>query len=194
MNTTELLHPLQLQVLEQIRLATNGLRYSQMRPAEIENDLYNYHLKRLVTNNFIVKRENNYFLTVTGKKYLMELQPYEIQTGTTHKFKVAALALVVERSNSSISVLYQVRRREPSRGAVEIVGGGIRRGESAADAAKRRLKEETGLEATFAVLGSIRKTRFDQNGSLYSDIWYQVCGTETSVGMLQKENSFGQNI
>ncbi len=194
MITTELLHPLQLQILEQLRLATDSLRYSQMRPVEVENDLYNYHLQQLVKNKFIQKRKSEYLLTITGKKYLMELQPYEAQTGTIHKFKVAALALVVRRTGSKVLVLYQIRKREPSRGVVEIVGGGIRRGELATDAARRRLKEETGLSAIFSPLGSIRKIRFDQNGSLYSDIWYQICGTESSTGTLQQENNFGQNV
>jgi ADP-ribose pyrophosphatase YjhB (NUDIX family) len=186
-------HPIQLSILEDLRVASDGRRYSGMRPAEIENDLYNYHLQQLVRHDLVQKRGDKYFLTETGKKHIVELNPISPE-GDSHRFKIASLCLLIDNAAGSPKVLYQRRTRQPFIGEWGIVGGGWQRGELAVDAAGRRLVEETGLSATFSLFGLIRKRHFDPDGQLYSDILFHVCIASSYQGDLVPKNDFGEQI
>jgi len=154
------LQPIQIQILTKLRHAPSGLRYRDMRPAEVENDLYNYHLQHLAKQQLIAKEGEYYHLSSFGKEQLIEISPLAAQHETNHKFKLAALCLVFNQGK----VLYQIRGHHPFMGHKEIIGGSIMRGEPAIQAASRRLQEESGLEAEFTLFGLLRKTRFDNAG------------------------------
>jgi 8-oxo-dGTP pyrophosphatase MutT (NUDIX family) len=162
------------------------LRYRDMRPPDIENDLYNYHLRYLTRQGLVEKRAGMYRLNETGKKHLVELNPYH----ESNRFKIAALCLVLQDGR----VLYQERIRQPFAGQKGLVGGGIMRGEPAVAAAKRRLQEEAGLTAEFTLLGLMRKMRFDKTGELYTDILFHVCMAHDPAGQLVAENEFGKQF
>ena len=42
------IHPIQIEIFERVHSSANGLRFSEMCPAGIESDSYNYHLQQLV--------------------------------------------------------------------------------------------------------------------------------------------------
>jgi 8-oxo-dGTP pyrophosphatase MutT (NUDIX family) len=180
-------HPVQRAILETLRRTTVGLRYRDMRPPDIENDLYNYHLRYLTRQGLVEKRAGTYRLNETGKKHLVELNPYH----ESNRFKMAALCLVI---NDDGHVLYQERIRQPFAGQKGLVGGGIMRGEPATAAAKRRLQEEAGLDADFKLFGLIRKIRFDSTGELYTDILFHVCTAHNPTGRLVEQNEFGKQF
>jgi 8-oxo-dGTP pyrophosphatase MutT (NUDIX family) len=179
-------HPVQRAILETLRRTTLGLRYRDMRPTDIENDLYNYHLRYLTRQGLVEKRAGKYRLNETGKKHLVELNPYP----ESNRFKMAALCLVVADGQ----VLYQERIRQPFAGQKGLIGGGIQRGEPAVAAAKRRLQEEAGLKAHFTLLGLLRKMRFDSRDELYTDILFHVCIAQKTTGDLIEENEFGKQF
>ncbi len=183
-------HPIQTQILHIIRTAPDGLRYSKMKPStEIENDLFNYHLQQLVKRGLVHKNRDLYSLTPNGKALAMELQPLDEQNQTGNKFKMAALCLVLNDGK----VLYQTRALQPFTGHREIIGGAINRGERATDAASRRITEEAGLSADFQLFGLIRKMRYDETDTLYSDILYHVCISHNPTGELIVKNEYGQH-
>src|SRR5688572_886688 len=99
-------HPIKLSILERLRVSSDGLRYSSMRPQDIENDLYNYHLRQLVSQGFTEKREQRYDLTAAGIKLLMELKPVTAQ-GESHRFKMASLCLVTRAAADGLEVVVQ---------------------------------------------------------------------------------------
>jgi 8-oxo-dGTP pyrophosphatase MutT (NUDIX family) len=178
-------HPIQLAILESLRRSSAALRYRDMRPADIENDIYNYHLRYLTQQGLVEKRAGKYALNDAGKKQLVELNPYH----ESNRFKIAALCLVMQDDR----LLYQKRVRQPFAGQSGLIGGGIHRGETAVAAAKRRLFEEAGLAADFTLLGLIRKMRFDSQGDLYTDILFHVCVAHNPAGNLVEQNEFGRH-
>jgi 8-oxo-dGTP pyrophosphatase MutT (NUDIX family) len=183
-------HPIQLFILERLRVAAGGLRYTDMRPPDTENDLYNYHLQHLVARSLVAKETDGYRLSPSGLRYIVELNPVS-QIGESHRFKLASLCLVERGEGDQLQLLYQRRVRRPDAGEQGIIGGGIMRGELATDAAIRRLKEEAGLQGSFTLLGMLRKRRFDQAGDLYSDILFHVCICQDSRGRLERSNVYG---
>ena len=186
-------HPIQYAILERLRTSPSGLRYSEMKPAwETENDLYNYHLQHLSKQGLIDKFDDKYFLSESGKKYLIELNPLN-ESGDSHRFKLASLCLLKDGDGPDTKFLYQLRTRQPFAGARQMIGGGIMRGELAAEAAGRRLQQEAGLLAKFRLFGLIRKLRIDLEGEIYSDILYHVCVSEEHSGELDLANDFGEH-
>ncbi|HUD11523.1 MAG TPA: NUDIX domain-containing protein [Candidatus Saccharimonadia bacterium] len=183
-------HPLQRSILEHLRLSTDGLRYRDMKPAHVENDLYNYHLQYLAKQELVAKRGQRYVLSPRGKKYLIELNPLD-ESGQSSRFKLAALCLLTRGRGAGMQLLYQHRGRQPFAGQRGIIGGGIKRGEPVTQTARRRLREEAGLTADFKLLGLMRKIHFDTNGELYSDILFHVCLSRDYEGDLVRENDFG---
>ncbi|MDB5178531.1 MAG: hypothetical protein JWN01_474 [Patescibacteria group bacterium] len=183
-------HPIQQAILECLRVASAGLRYTDMKPDDVESDLYNYHLQYLVKNQLVFKEDEKYFLTSSGKKYIIELNPLD-EKGESNRFKIAVLCLVIRESEQGPQILSQHRLRQPFAGQREFIGGGLRRGEPVLRAAKRRLGEEAGLSANFTLLGMLRKVRFDSQGLLYSDIIYHVCVADKYEGDLAVKNEFG---
>lgn len=161
-----------------------------MKPNHIENDLYNYHLQYLVKQKLILKADKKYVLTNMGKEYLIELNPVG-ENGDTNQFKLAAICLVTRVKGEGLEILYQYRSREPFLGEMEIMAGGIKRGETALAAAKRRAFEEAGVVADFSLLGLLRKTRYNIVGKLYSDILYHVCVVTDYRGSVEQSNHFG---
>jgi 8-oxo-dGTP pyrophosphatase MutT (NUDIX family) len=184
-------HPIQQSILEQLRTAPDGLRYAAMRPAEVENDSFNYHLQYLVQSGLAAKSDQRYQLTDAGKRELIEINP--VEDGVSQRFKVASLCLVMQDAGRGLHLLYQRRTRQPFAGEQGMIGGGLYRGELAAAAARRRVFQEAGLKAEFRLLGMVRKRHYGRNGSLYSDIIFHVCVAEAATGKLIERNEFGEH-
>jgi 8-oxo-dGTP pyrophosphatase MutT (NUDIX family) len=163
-----------------------------MKPVDVDNDRYNYHLQYLVKQHLIIKHTDSYELSEIGKKYILETQPIDIVRTVADKFKLAALCLVLRDTGQGLEALYQTRSVQPFIGNKELIGGSIYKGEMAAHAATRRLREESGLLADFSLFGCIRKIRYDEDDTLYSDILYHICTTSNCTGELIEDNQFGK--
>ena len=120
------------------------------KPAGMENDLYNYHLKQLIKKGLVEKREGIYSLTTDGKVFSHRVD----SAGRAKEFIKCALLLgLFEFRENETRALAQQRKRHPLYGTIGIHAGTIRRGESILDAARRKFVEETGLEAEFTLMG-----------------------------------------
>lgn len=175
-------HPIQAAIFETLRTKPTGLRFSELRPADVESDLFNYHLKQLVSAGHVEKLDAGYRLTKAGKEFLVDAAPLE--NGLPPRLKIAAMCLV-SRVNSAgqLEMLYQKRKREPHLGSMVMVAGGIRRGEPVLAAARRRLKEEAGLSADFVWVGTLRKLRKRPSSNfVWSDITYHICAAQNVSG------------
>ena len=107
-----------------------------------------------------------------------------------------SVAITLERKNAQgeREFLFQQRKKNPYYGFWGRMGGKIRWGESIIEAANRELKEETGLEATFAYKLLYHKRDFNKTtGMLLEDkIFLCVYATEFK-GELIEEFEGGSN-
>lgn len=172
-------------------IGAEGLRYTEARPEGLENDLYNYHLQFLVKKGFLEKTDAKYALTKVGKQYVAQ---FDVLGNIRAKFKASILAWVVRRNDEGkLEILYQERRRQPFFGDHTAIAGKILPGEKIVDAAKRKLKEESGLDGDFRFIGVVRTIRNDKDGNNLEDTIYHICVCEDVAGELVKENEFGRN-
>lgn len=188
------LNPIKKEILIRFIKSPEGLRYRDAKKFEWENDLYNYHLQSLVKENLIEKTGYKYFLTNKGKKFVEVEFPLDPIGINADLFRINVLCIVVKTlENKTFQVLNQKRKRTPYAGDIGIIGGAVLQGELIVDAAKRKLMLETGLEADFKHISTVRKLRYSSNQELFSDIEFHICLSLNPSGNLVEDNAYGFN-
>lgn len=168
-----------------------SLRYRDLKPADTPNDLFNYHLKSLVTKGFVAKGINGYSLSETGQAYVADVY-HTSDPQLNRLFKVNVITIVSRITNGTIEILTQRRNSQPSHGLVDVMGGTIVKGEDLLDGACRKLENETGLRATFRLLG-IERRRLYKSGELFSDVIFPICYADNYTGELTS-TEYGENF
>lgn len=163
------------------------LNYASMRPEDTPNDLFNYHLKVLLAKSLVQKTATGYSLSEKGQRYVADTSDQE-----NRLFKINVITIVSRVRRGKIEILNQTRRVQPSYGLMGVMGGTIVKGESFTDGAARKLKQETGLDARFSLVG-IERRRLYKNNELFSDVLFPICYSPTPSGSLLYINSFGEN-
>jgi 8-oxo-dGTP pyrophosphatase MutT (NUDIX family) len=181
--------PIQNHILSRLKNA-RSLKYSEMQPDKVPNDLYNYHLQFLVKKNFVVRSDDGYSLSPTGIRHVAD--PYPANDAITSLYKVNVITIVSRVVNGQTEILNQIRQSNPSYGKVGIPGGVVLKGELIEPAAKRKLKQETGLDAEFKLLGIERRIMY-QGGELFSDILFPIAYSDSVSGELI-DTEFGKNM
>lgn len=149
------------------------------KEAALTSDHFNFHIKKLIDEGYVEKFEKAYRLTHKGKEYANRMDTDENEIEKQPKVSVAiTLERVNERGERQF--LFQQRKKNPYFDFWGRVGGKIRWGESVLDAAKRELKEETGLEAEFTQRLLYHKRDFNKKtGKLLEDkIFFCVYASE----------------
>lgn len=197
---TNTFSPIQNHILSKLKNAAS-LRYSELMPEKnpeneaikVPNDLFNYHLQFLVKKGFIYKLEDGegYALTDIGVKHVAD--PVLTQDDKIISvFKVNVILIVSRVVNGKFEILNQIRNSHPSFGKVGVPGGIIWKGEPMLEAGNRKLKEETGLEADFKLLGIERRIMKVQN-ELFSDVFFPILYADSCTGALA-DTEFGHNM
>jgi 8-oxo-dGTP pyrophosphatase MutT (NUDIX family) len=184
--------PVQNFILSKLKNA-KSLRYSELQPKKMANDLFNYHLQFLVKKGFLNKEEDGYSLSETGVKHMADPYPATATPQITSLFKSNVLTVVSRIHNGEIQILNQLRKSNPSYGKIGVMGGVILKGESTEDAATRKLKAETGLDADFKVVGIHRRMMYVKN-ELFSDLYFPIAYSDEVRGELIKETEYGENM
>jgi ADP-ribose pyrophosphatase YjhB (NUDIX family)/predicted transcriptional regulator len=187
---SESVHPIQLSILAKL-LKSIKLRYSEIKPHNIENDLFNYHLQFLVKSGLVDKSHLLYSLTNEGKQFVQNL---DSQGKMYQLFRISVIPFVVRVVSGKREILLHRNLRHPYYGEVTSVAGKVLIGEKIESAAERKCKEETGLQCVFTLIGLIRKIRRDKKGKVIQDTLYHVCYGENPVGTLVSKNEFGENF
>lgn len=175
-------------------IRAQSLRYSEARPPRVENDLYNYHLQFLVDKGYVNKQNGQYSLSSEGKIHVSVRDPLSPTGVKADTFKLGVLTLVLDTTGSEIKILNQTRHRQPFYGQKGIMGGSIKKGEFVIEAAKRKLKVETGLDADFELVSFIRKVSVNKKGEIVSDVLFHLCIGVNPRGTLLKETLYGENF
>ncbi|TAK57984.1 NUDIX hydrolase [Patescibacteria group bacterium] len=184
--------PIQNHILTRLKNA-KSLRYSEIMPEKIANDLYNYHLQFLVKKGFVLKQDDGYALSDSGVKHVADPHLEDDALKIASLFKVNVITIVSRVVDGKIEILNQIRKSHPSYGKIGVMGGIVRKGELTTDAARRKLKTETGLDATFRVLGVERRLIYVKD-KLFSDVFFPIAYADKSTGTLKVDTEFGHNM
>lgn len=181
--------PIQNYILSKLKNA-KSLRYTDMRPPKIANDLYNYHLQFLVDKNFLVRSGEGYSLSTKGIKYVAD--PVFDKNPINSLFKLNVITILSRINKGKIEILNQVRTSNPSYGKVGVPGGVVLKGENILDAAKRKLEQETGLIADFKLVGFERRIMYKED-EFFSDILFPIAYSNSFEGNIT-HTDFGTNM
>ncbi len=184
--------PIQNHILSKLKNAKT-LRYSELYPKNVPNDLFNYHLQFLVKKGFVSKQDEGYGLADLGVRYVADLIPVPTQAKIASLFKINVITIVSRIVDGKLEILNQLRRSNPSYGKVGVMGGVVLKGESTVAAATRKLKEETGLEADFKIIGIERRMMYT-NEELFSDVIFPIAYADSYRGELNMDSDFGHNM
>ena len=183
--------PIQNHILSKLKNA-DSLRYTDLRPRGIPNDLFNYHLQFLVQKKMVRRDDDGYSLDDAGVKHVADPDVALDEEKIASLFKVNVITLVSRVRDGNIEILNQVRHSHPSFGKIGAMGGIVRKGESVEAAATRKLKAETGLEAAFKIVGIERRMMYVGN-ALFSDIIFPIGYADRFTGELT-DTEFGRNF
>lgn len=182
--------PIQNHIIAKLKNAKT-LRYAEMQPDKVPNDLFNYHLQFLVKKGLVTKSDEGYSLSETGIKHVAD--PYPKNDAVTSLFKINVITVVSRVTDGTIEILNQLRKSNPSYGKVGVMGGVVLKGEPMEEAATRKLKQETGLDAQFRVVGCERRIMY-KAGELFSDVLFPIAYADSSAGELLADTDFGHNM
>jgi len=118
--------------------------------------------------------------------------PFTDDIATQSFFKINPILIVSRIHDGKLQILNQIRKSHPSYGKVGAPGGVTLKGEFITDSAKRKLKQETGLDADFKIMGYERRMMY-KKGELFSDLIFPITYASKSKGELVS-TSFGENM
>lgn len=180
------MHWLQQHILSQL-IHHSSRRFADLKPADIESNLFMYHLRHLMRSGYLIKAgDGRYQLTTEGQRFVDTLSLKTL----TPRAQPRIVTLVVCR-NQAGEHLFLRRRRQPLLGMVGFPYGKIHLGETIAVAAARELREKAGLSAELAHRGDGYIT-IRQDGEPVSQIMFHLFYGENPVGQLQGQTSAGE--
>lgn len=184
------IHEVQATILKEL-LLNNGTNFSSLNQLGLSNDHFTFHLKKLVFEGLIEKKEKLYFLTQKGKEicssFDIEFLKFERQAGPS--VFVSAKKII----DGKVFYLIHERLKEPFWGDFGFVNGKIRFGESTIDAAKREFLEETGLTGAFKSLGVQHKRSGSNESKIILDNFFFLYIVEDPKGKM-KDTQTGKNF
>jgi ADP-ribose pyrophosphatase YjhB (NUDIX family) len=184
--------PIQNGIISKLKNAER-LRYSELQPDTIPNDLFNYHLQFLVKKGFVDRTEEGYSLAESGIRHVADPDISNLQQKIASLFKVNVITIVSRIKDGKVEILNQLRKSHPSFGKIGVMGGIVLKGEPLEEAATRKLREECGLDASFKIIG-IERRFLHKDEELFSDVLFPIAYCDAVSGALQSETEFGENF
>ncbi len=140
-------HHIQKHIVDQLA-HTEKLSFSDLKPDNLDNNAFNYHLKNLLRDGFINKIDEGYRLSSEGRRLWRRLQE------RPEDFSVRAISvLFLAVKNQGKWLLYR-RKTHPLLGKVGFMHAYPSHQSSITAAAQDALQKATGLNAEFRVIGS----------------------------------------
>ena len=156
------LHKIQITILQRL-LYSDGLKYAQIKPPKVVGSKFTFHLSQLSKFGYITKNGILYKLTFLGKELAnrMDLGDERVKV----QAKISAIMACIKGDQ----YLLYTRQKSPFYGYQGFPTGKVKYGEDIAMAAKRELKEETGLTGN-PTLSIIRHYKiYDKKKNLLED-------------------------
>lgn len=178
------MHWIQKQILAQL-IYHPTRRYSELKPENVEGNLFMYHLRCLMREGYASKVSGGYQLSAAGKQYADRLSLDTLKPRIQPKI----VSLIVCRNRHGEYLLYR-RQRQPFSGLVGFPHGKIHLGETVAEAAERELEEKAGLTAQLTHRGEAYLTVY-QGPDLISQTLCHVFRGFTPRGTLKDPEAAG---
>lgn len=164
-------------------------KFAELKPADTDGNLFTYHLKGVVKEGLVSKREDGmYQLTAQGKLYADRLSMETLTVRAQPKI----VTLIVLR-NAYGEYLFYRRNKQPLIGKVGFPYGKLHLGENIAAAAKRELKEKTGLESELSHRGDGYITVSEKKDPISHIMFHLFVGTATKAE-LKPKSAAGDNF
>lgn len=185
------LHEYQMSILRELLFKPKS-KFSEIKKVDVENYHFNFHLKKLVEEDLVIKENGLYSLSVKGKEFAnkMDTDSLEIEK----QAKVAVSIHCIRFIKGKREFLMQQRLKEPFFGWYGAVTGKISWGETPLTTARRELKEETGLTGKFELKSIVHYHHLDANHKLLEDKYFFCFVVTDTKGKLKKKIEEGKNI
>jgi ADP-ribose pyrophosphatase YjhB (NUDIX family)/predicted transcriptional regulator len=142
-------HHIQNEILYRLSF-DESLRFSELKPAELENKLFDYHLKQLIKDQLVHKSDDGeYSLTPDGKR--MGVTIFDDQIYKT-RMPRSMVFVVIRRSSDNAWLLYK-RSTHPLKDLAGFMHLEAKSDKTLNEAAHDQVKRRTGLECDFTPLG-----------------------------------------
>ena len=185
-------HAAQTAILRHLLFSTGAGFAEIQKKTDLTSDHFNFHIKKLTDEGYVQKRERHYRLTRKGKEYAnrMDTDEYEIE-----KQPKVSIVITLERrgENNQREFLFQQRKKNPFYDFWGRPSGKMRWGETVVEAARRELKEETGLDAIFEYRLLYHKRDYDKAGELLEDKIFLCVYSNEYTGNLNEDFEGGSN-
>lgn len=179
------MHRLQQHILERL-IRHENQRYADLKPPDVEGNLFMYHLRAVMAKDWVHKRPDGlYELTLEGQRYADRIS----LTTLTPRAQARIVTLIVCR-NAAGEYLFYRRRRQPLLGLTGFPYGKVHLGESIAEAAVRELREKTGLVASLVHRGDGYVTMY-QGEEPVSQIMFHLFYADNPTGALSEGSTDG---
>jgi len=180
------MHWIQNHVLRQLILFSDR-RYADLKPANVEGNLFMYHLRQLIKEKLVQKRpDGRYELTGPGQIYADRLSLETFKP----RLQPRIVTLIACQDRQGRWLLYR-RKRQPLIGQVGFPYGKLHQGEAVQKAAERELKEKTGLTGTLQHRGDGYITIVEQ-GNVVSQVMFHLFYGKNLQGKLKVNTNIGQ--
>lgn len=138
-------HHIQRAIVYKLALSS-ALRFSELQPAELENKLFTYHLKKVVAAGYVEKDQHGlYQLTPEGRRLGVHVLD---NTQALIDRAYSVLFLAVRRADDGAWLLYR-RKNHPLIHKVGFMHATPTAHETVLETAQKALQEKTGLTAVF---------------------------------------------
>lgn len=169
------MHWIQKHIVD-LLMNNQSLRFSELRAAGVDSNLFQYHLKKTVSSGLVQKSGTVYQLAPEGLFYADRYSP-ELKD---QRPQPKLITIIITRDNED-RLLLQRKLRQPWINTFQMPAGKIHIGESTEEAARRELEEKTGIKSKepFTLKFSIY-VRIVQNNVTISDYFALVYSTHTT--------------
>ena len=133
------MHNIQYAILT-LLMSNKVRRFSELRPDRVDSNLFQYHLKKLITDGYVEKIVGGYTLSARGLNYADR----HSSSLKAERAQPKIIAIVIVR-NAKGEILVVQKPQQPWLGTYHIPAGKVHDGEPAAEAGQRELLEKTGL-------------------------------------------------
>ncbi|MBI3984041.1 NUDIX domain-containing protein [Candidatus Microgenomates bacterium] len=180
-----IMHYIQQKIMYVLAL-TDSARFSQLKPQEIESNLFIYHLRQLMRDKLVVKNtDKTYSLSIQGKAYADTINWKTLKPRSQPKI----VNLIACKNDHGEYLLYR-RKHQPFIGLTGFPYGKIHLGETITESSERELLDKTNLKTALKHRGDAYVTVFDGDELVMHTLFHIHTG-ENPVGELKEATPIG---